>query len=1117
MEIGTKPEATAVDVASWLRNLDLERYEAAFRENDVGADVLRDLTAEDLEGLGVATIGHRRQLLVAIAKLRDGAPQAVRPTDDPLPSLSAGERRQLTVMFCDLVGSTALSEKLDPEELRSLLHAYRILCGDVISRYDGFVARYVGDGILTYFGWPTAHEEDAERAVRAALEIAHTIRRASSTEDLSIRIGIATGPVVVGEAAGSGDQSKLAVGSTPNLAARLQGLAAADQIVIADGTHRQIGGLFEFADLGSKSLAGFAEPQHVWQVLGESGVLSRFEALRAGTSPLVGRAEELDLLARRWKRAKTGEGQVVLLSGEAGIGKSRLIAALSEHIRTEAHVRLRYFCSPYHQDSALWPVIVQLEHAAGFTRGDTAEAKHRKLRALLAPGARDDDDIPLLSELLSLPSSAADLNLSPRRKREKLFEAMLSQLETEALRRPLLMLFEDTHWIDPSTRELLDLTVDRIRRLPALLLITFRPEFPPPWGGRSYVTSLALNRLGDRDGEALVRGLAEGAALSPSIVAEIVERADGVPLFAEELTKAVLESANRDNRVAAVLAATLPMALSVPATLHTLLMARLDRLGPTAREVAQIGAVLGREFAYELIEPVARLPEKELRAALDQLGDAELLFCRGIPPHSTYLFKHSLVQDAAYSTLLSVRRQELHARVAAALEVHFADLIERQPELLAHHLTSAGNVEHAADQWLKAGRLAAARLAYLEAIAHFERGLGVLPALPEGPVRDGRELALQLALGLCLYTAKGAADAKPCYVRALALAESRGDPHEQFEALFGMWQSIFTIEGPVSRPFSNRLLRMAEQVGDDGSRLQAHHSVWSTSWLCGEPAKSRAHAEAGRCLYDPAQHSSHRLVYGGHDPGVCAGYVGACAEWLVGYPEKALASIGGALALAERIGHPFTLLGALCWASMLSLNRREPDLAQSHLEVAGALAAEQRLAFPMEPGILHGAALLGQGAVGEAITRIRNGTNEWIGLGRTALLPYGFAFLAEGLAQRGDHASALTALGEGLASADATGQHLWDAELHRLTGTMLLAKNKRDEAQMSLQRAIRVAQAQQAKSLELRAATSLARLLGEQGQRTEAMELLASVYGWFTEGFDTKDLQDAKSLLTELE
>jgi predicted ATPase len=502
---------------------------------------------------------------------------------------------------------------------------------------------------------------------------------------------------------------------------------------------------------------------------------------------------------------------------------------------------------------------------------------------------------------------------------------------------------------------------------------------------------------------------------------------------------------------------------------------------------------------------------------LDQLGEAELLFCRGIPPHSTYLFKHALVQDAAYSTLLGGRRQELHGRVAAALEVHFADLIERQPELLAHHLTSAGNVEHAADQWLKAGRLAAARLAYLEAIAHFERGLGVLPALPEGPVRDGRELALQLALGLCLYTAKGAADAKPCYVRALALAESRGDPHEQFEALFGMWQSIFTIEGPVSRPFSDRLLRMAEQVGDDGSRLQAHHSVWSTSWLCGEPAKSRAHAEAGRRLYDPAQHSSHRLVYGGHDPGVCAGSVGACAEWLVGYPQKALASIGGALALAERIGHPFTLLGALCFASMLSVNRREPDLAQSHLEVAGALATEQRLAFPMEPGILHGAALLGQGAVGEAITRIRNGTNEWTGLGRTALLPYGFAFLAEGLAQHGDHASALIALGEGLASADATGQHLWDAELHRLTGTMLLAKNKRDEAQMSLQRAIRVAQAQQAKSLELRAATSLARLLGEQGQRTEAMELLASVYGWFTEGFDTKDLQDAKSLLTELE
>src|SRR4029077_7289710 len=447
--------------------------------------------------------------------------------------------------------------------------------------------------------------------------------------------------------------------------------------------------------------------------------------LRSGTTPLVGRDEEVELLTRRWRQAKSGEGRVVLLSGEPGIGKSRLTVALSEQIEDEPHTRLRYFCSPHHQDSALYPFIAQLERAAGFARDDTVEAKLDKMRALLAPGSRDDDDIALLSELLSLQSSAADLNLSPQRKREKLFEAVLSQLEAEARRRPVLMGFEDVHWIDPTSRELLDLTVDRVRRLPVLLVITFRPEFQPPWGGRSHVASLALNRLGERDGEALVQKLAGNAVLTVDIVAEIVERTDGVPLFLEELTKAVLESAGQGDRVAAVLATTSLAALSVPATLHASLMARLDRLGPAAKEIAQLGAVLGREFAYELIEPVAQRDEGELQAALGQLSAAGLLFCRGTAPLASYLFKHALVQDAAYSTLLRGRRQELHARIAATLEEHFADLVERRPELLAHPLTAAGNAERAVDQWLKAGRHAAVQLADLEAIAHFERGLAV--------------------------------------------------------------------------------------------------------------------------------------------------------------------------------------------------------------------------------------------------------------------------------------------------------------------------------------------------------------------------------------------------------
>src|SRR5690349_3043767 len=685
-----------MDVAAWLRGLGLEQYAQLFRENDIDGEILCGMTAEDLKELGISSFGHRRRLLNAITGLgaepptRDVAQSATSATSVPTspPPIDA-ERRQLTVMFCDLVGSTALSTRHDPEDLRELIGGYHRAVADTVGRFDGFVAKYMGDGVLIYFGYPRAHQDDAERAVSAALAVVEAVGRLPAREDLRVRLGIATGLAVVGDLIGEGAaQERGVVGETPNLAARLQALATPNTLVIAEATRRQIGELFDLEDLGPQQLAGFAEPQRAWRVLGASGEVSRFEALRSGETPLVGRDEEIELLGRRWEQAKSGEGRVVLISGEPGIGKSRLTAALSAHIESEPHTRLRYFCSPHHQDSALYPFIAQLERAAGFARDDTANAKLGKLRAMLAPGTRDDDDIALLSELLSLPSSAADLNLSPQRKRGRLFEALLNQLEAEARRSPVLMVFEDAQWIDPTSRELLDLSVDRVRHLPVLLAITFRPEFKPPWSGRSHVTGLALNRLGERDGKVLVQKLAGNAALTPDIVAEIVERTDGVPLFVEELAKAVLESAAQGDRVSAVLATNSLAAQSVPATLHASLIARLDRIGPAPKEIAQIGSVLGREFAYELIEPVAQRDEGELQAALDQLGDAGLLFCRGIAPHASYLFKHALVQDAAYSTLLRRRRQELHARVAAVLEGHFADLVERQPELLAHHLTS---------------------------------------------------------------------------------------------------------------------------------------------------------------------------------------------------------------------------------------------------------------------------------------------------------------------------------------------------------------------------------------------------------------------------------------------
>jgi class 3 adenylate cyclase/tetratricopeptide (TPR) repeat protein len=1105
-----------MDIGAWLRSLGLERYEPAFREHEIDWQALPKLTADDLKDLGVVLGGHRRRLLDAIAAL--GAAEAASAPILAPAATGEAERRQLTVMFCDLVGSTPLSTRFDPEDLRDIVGAYHRCVADTVAPFAGFVAKYMGDGVLVYFGYPEAHEDDAERAVRAGLAAIDAIAKLATPEPLNVRLGIASGLVVVGDLIGAGAaQERGVVGETPNLAARLQALAQPGTLVIADSTRRQIGALFELEELGPQPLAGFAEAQQIWRVIGESGILSRFEALRSEATPLVGRDEELDLLLRRWQQAKAREGRVVLLSGEPGIGKSRLAAELSQRIEGDPHTRLPYFCSPHHQDSALYPVITQLERAAGFARNDTVEERLAKLRGLVAPGARDDDEIELMAELLSLPSSAADLNLSPQRKHEKLFEALLHQLDALARNRPVLMVFEDAHWIDPTSREWLDLTVDRVRRLPVLLAVTFRPEFQHGWSGQPQVTVLALNRLGGHDGTALVERLAGNASLSPELVEEIVERADGVPLFVEELTKVVLEAGDRDSRVPAALAASPLHSLAIPATLHASLIARLDRLGPIAKEIAEIGAVSGREFSYELIEPVAQRSAAELEAALLRLTEAGLLFCRGTPPLSSYLFKHALVQDAAYSTLLRATRQELHARVAAVLEAHFADLVERQPELLAHHLTAAGDTQRAVDQWLKAGQHAAARLTYREAIAHLERGLDALRSRLEGTARDEQEIELQLALGLCSFTAKGAVAGLPAYARAHELADKHGNSRQRFEALYGVWQCQMASGGIVAAGrFSVQLMRMTQTERETGLRLQAHHSAWSTLIYAGEPAEAREHADAGRLLYDPEQHRIHRLVYGGHDPGACARYVGALAESILGYPEKALASIAEALSLADRITHPFTSATAILIASMVHVNNREPEEALRRLEAAEALAAEQRLSLMAEPNLVRGAALVERGAAAEAIVSLQQGLTECRRRGATLLLPFGLAFLSDALIRCGEHAAALAAAREGLEVAGVTGERVWDAELHRLAGIALVGLNRLEEGQTAFDEALIIARRQQAKSYELRTATSVARLWGEQGRRAEARELLTPVYGWFTEGFDTADRKEARALLDEL-
>jgi class 3 adenylate cyclase len=712
-------------LSTWLQELGLDRYASVFAENDVDVNAMRLLTEADLVSLGIS-LGHRRVLLNAIAELN--AEQALAPaqravsieSSDPLLSHAEAERRQLTVLFCDLVGSTALAERLDPEELRDLMQAYQRACQGVIEKYDGHVAQYLGDGLMVYFGWPRAHEDDPVRAIRAGLEVTQAVSKLTSSTPISARVGIHTGLVVVG-GTGQGDASvpKAAVGETPNIAARLQGLTEPGTVLVSERTRGLAGGLFDYDDLGAHRLKGVSEPVHLFRALGPRAVESRFEAARgaAALTPLVGREEEVELLLRRWVQAKAGEGQVVLMGGEPGIGKSRLARVLRERLEGEPHSSLRYQCSPYHTNSPLYPFIERMERVAGFTREDSSEQRLDKMQALLVGSeAQVGEAAPLLAALLSLPTERyPPLTVSPQKQKDKTLEALAAQVEALARRQPLLMVFEDAHWIDPTSQELLELFLAKLQSLSILLVITYRPEYTPAWVGQHHVTSLTLNRLGRRRAEELVAKLTGGKPLPVEVLEQIVAHTDGVPLFVEELTKSVLESKLlREASDRYILEAPLP-ALAIPTTLRDSLIARLDRLAPV-REVAQMGACIGREFSYELLATLSPLEGKRLDEALEQLVTTGLVFRRGTPPDAIYTFKHALVQDAAYDSLLKSRRSQLHGTIARVLEERSPATRETEPELLAHHYTAAGLIEEAIPCWLKAGERALQRSANLEAV-----------------------------------------------------------------------------------------------------------------------------------------------------------------------------------------------------------------------------------------------------------------------------------------------------------------------------------------------------------------------------------------------------------------
>jgi class 3 adenylate cyclase/predicted ATPase len=1054
----------------------------------------------------------------------DAGPRVRAPTDS---AANEAERRPLTVVFCDLVGSTGLSAKLDPEDLRDVMAVYHRCIADTVARYGGFVAKYMGDGIIVYFGYPHAHEDDAARAVTAALallEAVATLRPKVITEPLCVRVGIATGDTVVGDLMGAGAaQEQAVVGAAPNLAARLQALADPGTVVISAATRRLTAGRFEYRDLGTVLVKGFPEPIQAWQVIRTSAIESRFEALHADQQvPLLGREQDIDLLLQCWAQAKTGHGRMVLLSGEPGIGKSRIAANLIERLSGERLSLLRFFCSPDRLDSPLYPLLARVERAADLKRDDTEEQKLKKIEALLPSSNDNSAHAALLADLLTISANRPrpTLKLSPEQRKEKTLAALVAQFEALTAQQPVLMLCEDIQWIDPTSRELLDRLAHRVSALPAMILLTFRPGFAPPWAGHPHVISHHLGRLNRDDAGVFIEHLAGRKTLPRKVTRQILERTDGVPLFLEELTKMVLESGLlREERDGFVLDAPLPP-LAVPATLRASLVARLDRLSPV-KEVAQIAAGIGREFAFDMLAAVCSRPGHELQDALDQLVTSGLIFARDTPPRSTYAFKHALVQDAAYGTMLRSRRRQLHNRVGSALETHFPEIAASQPEIVARHYTEAGVPAKAIGYWLKAGHLAGARSANFEARSHLVKGLELVQRLAPGRERDRQELTFQSLLGPALIATNGHTAPEPmaAYRRALSLIKKTGETAHQDSVFFGLFSiycncARFAAALKLVRDF----LRMVEQHDETLPRALARGMACGLSNLFGEFASARDHAVQSTSLLESLPHGSSSWRYS-TDLGVSGKIQLAISLWHLGFPDQSITLEREMLTAAERLNHLATTALALTYTALAAFRRRDFDeLRQSVARLLAHARAYRMTQLSAWGTCLEGAALATADPV-QAIERIEVGIALCEKIKNRVFRPIWLTGLAEAQLAAGRPKKALDSVERAFAIADRTRELWMNAELWRLKAQITLQLGRhgaRDEAETCLRHAIACADKQQSKMLALRAATSLAELWKQQGLRTRARELLAPHYESFTEGFDTPDLRQAKSLLDAL-
>jgi class 3 adenylate cyclase/tetratricopeptide (TPR) repeat protein len=1094
-----------MEIAEWLRGLGLPQYERAFREHDVTPDLLPLLTVRDLKDLGIVSVGHRRRLIEAIRALGKATGRLV----DDHAAMPVAERRRLSAVFCDLVGSTELSSQLDPEDLNEIIRTYQTYVQDIMAQHGGFTARYVGDGMLVYFGWPEARETDAEQAVRASLLVASSLTQISKKNyPLRVRIGIATGIAIIGELIGRGESRQLeAIGETLNRAARLQGLAEPNTVVIDDDTHAQIGDLFQYTSLGAVHLRGLPEPVQAWIVQGQSNVHSRFEALRgAQLVPLVNRVEEFSEILRRWQDAKVGRGQVVMLTGEPGIGKSRLVAEAEDRISWEPHVSFHYYCSPHYEDTALYPVVSQWERNAGITSMDLPGERLCKLEAVANVGGLSGMDIALLASLLSIPTDERylPLELSARRRREATFEALLRHIENVARPQPLLLIIEDIHWIDPSSLEFLELLIDRIASLPVLLLGTYRADFRPPWKDGTDLRIIALDRLTREQSTELVDHIATESGLPTTLRDRIVAQTDGVPLFTEELTRAVLETT-------AVPRGAL-LSLSVPSTLQTSLMARLDRL-PAAKQVAQIAAVIGREFSLSLLAAIAEMPPSLLMKGLDDLVAAGLATRRTDISDTVYLFNHGLVRDAAYESLLRSTRSAIHARIANALTVLTPALELLQPELLAQHCVQAGLISRAADYYRRAGELSIARSAIVEARSHFEKGLGLISDLPDGAERQRLEAGMLMALGsVWIITAGyGSPETARSILRAVAAARMIGEPELLIRALFGE----FTLKqhiGDLSGSFlvAHEMVRVSETQKDAAIRFVAATALGLSHCFAGDFVSARSVLE--QCLAERSQHgAAGPMAPLAQDPEVLARSFLSLPLAAMGMVSRSTGQVEAAIMRARQLRHQPSLAVALAIGCRQAWLIRDLENVRHRSAELVAMCEAQGYPYWLARGRCYaGAMAIIDGSVEAGRAQLEEGVRT---LRESGVLLWNIhGLIGEAFAHSGDMEGALSAIEDGLALAARTGEHWSDSELHRLRGQVMKVGGRAADRviEAELRTAIDIARAQAAPLLELRAAIELAELWKAQGKHESADELLQSMRRGFTEHGDIEMQEPAQ-------